>query len=114
MIERGEIYFVDLDPSRGREQSGRRPVLVLSSDWINRLPLVVTVIAGTKGANVSKDYLSNVRLSPADTGLAIETVFICFQLRSVDASRFPSKPAGKVSSEAMRTIERAVRTCLEL
>lgn len=114
MIERGEIYFVDLDPTRGREQSGRRPVLVLSSDWINRLPLVVTVVAGTNGANISKDYPSNVRLSPADTGLAIETLFICFQLRSVDALRFPSKPAGKVSSEAIRAIEKAVRICLEL
>lgn len=30
MIERGEIYFVDLNPTKGREQSGRRPVLVLS------------------------------------------------------------------------------------
>ncbi|MFM9904678.1 MAG: type II toxin-antitoxin system PemK/MazF family toxin [Pyrinomonadaceae bacterium] len=114
MIERGEIYFVDLDPSRGREQAGKRPVLVLSSDWINRLPLVVTVVAGTKGANVSKDYPSNVRLSPVETGLAIETVFICFQIRSVDPSRFPSKPAGRVSYESMRAIEKAVRTCLEL
>jgi len=56
MIQRGEIYFVDLDPTRGREQSGRRPVLVLSSDKINKLPLVVTVIVGTKGDNVSRDF----------------------------------------------------------
>ncbi len=49
MIRRGEIYFVDLDPIRGREQAGRRPVLVLSIDAINRLPLVVTVVIGTIG-----------------------------------------------------------------
>jgi len=30
MIQRGEIYFVDLNPVQGREQAGRRPVLVLS------------------------------------------------------------------------------------
>lgn len=29
-IKRGEIYFVDLNPVQGREQSGKRPVLVLS------------------------------------------------------------------------------------
>jgi mRNA interferase MazF len=29
-IERGEIYFVDLNPVKGREQSGKRPALVLS------------------------------------------------------------------------------------
>lgn len=41
-VERGDIYFVDLNPVRGREQAGSRPVLVLSIDPINKLPLVVT------------------------------------------------------------------------
>lgn len=35
-IERGEIYFVNLNPVEGREQAGQRPVLVLSIDAINR------------------------------------------------------------------------------
>ena len=47
-IQRGEIYLVDLNPVQGREQAGRRPVLVLSVDAINRLPLVVSVVVGTK------------------------------------------------------------------
>ena len=42
-VQRGEIYLVNLNPTQGREQAGRRPVLVLSVDAINRLPLVVTV-----------------------------------------------------------------------
>jgi mRNA interferase MazF len=41
-IQRGEIYFVDLNPAKGREQAGNRPVLVLSVDAINHLPLVVS------------------------------------------------------------------------
>lgn len=48
MIERGEIYFVDLNPAKGREQSGRRPILVLSINSINKLPLVVTVVVAQK------------------------------------------------------------------
>jgi mRNA interferase MazF len=44
-IKRGQIYFVTLDPVQGREQAGKRPVLVLSIDEINDLPLVVTVNA---------------------------------------------------------------------
>ncbi len=47
MISRGHIYFVSLDRTRGRKQAGRRPVLVVSSDAINRQPLVVTVVVGT-------------------------------------------------------------------
>jgi mRNA interferase MazF len=50
-VERGQIYFVNLNPVQGREQAGDRPVLVLSVNSINRMPLVVTVVVGTKGAN---------------------------------------------------------------
>ena len=75
-IQRGDIYFVNLNPVQGREQAGQRPVLILSIDSINHLPLVVTVVVGTKGDNVSRDYPTNVRLSPAETGLPMETVFL--------------------------------------
>ena len=40
-IKRGEIYFVNLNPVEGREQAGKRPVLVLSINEINQLPLVI-------------------------------------------------------------------------
>ncbi|MFM6058399.1 MAG: type II toxin-antitoxin system PemK/MazF family toxin, partial [Microcystis aeruginosa] len=43
-IARGEIYFVNLNPIQGKEQAGTRPVLVLSIDVINQLPLVVMVV----------------------------------------------------------------------
>lgn len=114
MIRRGEIYFVDLDPTRGREQAGRRPVLVISSNKINDLPLVVTVVVGTKGERVSQDFPTNVRVSPEESGLAIETVFLCFQIRAIDSQRFPDKPAGKVSDQILTEVEDAVRHCLEL
>src|SRR5919202_5866094 len=99
-IERGEIYFVNLNPVQGREQAGHRPVLVLSIDAINRLPLVVTVVVGTKGENITRDYPTNVRLSPAESGLPMETVFLCFQLRSLDSRRFSGAPAGRVTGAA--------------
>jgi len=37
-ILRGEIYWTNLDPARGHEQSGERPALVLSHDAFNELP----------------------------------------------------------------------------
>jgi mRNA interferase MazF len=114
MIQRGEIYFVNLSPVQGREQAGQRPVLVLSIDDINRLPLVITVVVGTKGANVPRDYPTNVRVAAADSGLPMETVFLCFQIRSIDARRFPPAPAGKVTGRALEQIEDAVRYCLGL
>ena len=114
MIKRGEIYFVDLNPVKGREQSGQRPVLVLSIDSINKLPLVITVVVGTKGANISRDFPTNVRISAKDSGLPIETVFLCFQIRSIDPNCFPEQTAGKISELNLEKIENAVRHCLGL
>ena len=113
-VKRGEIYFVDLNPVKGKEQAGNRSVLVLSIDAINKLPLVVTAVVGTKGDNISSNYPTNIRVSPAESGLLLETVFFCFQIKSLDPKRFPSKPAGNISVKLMEEIENAVRYSLGL
>ncbi|BAS58773.1 MULTISPECIES: type II toxin-antitoxin system PemK/MazF family toxin [Leptolyngbya] len=113
-IQRGQIYFVDLNPVKGREQSGKRPVLVLSINAINQANLVATVVVGTKGENVRRDYPTNVRVSSAESGLPLETVFLCFQMRSIDPTRFPPESSGQLSTEKMQQIEATVRYCLGL
>jgi mRNA interferase MazF len=92
-----------------------RPVLVLSIDTINQSPLVVTVIVGgTKGTNIHREYRTNVRVSASESGLPIETVFLCFQVRSLDKERFPTDSAGELSAEKMLEVEAAVRYCFGL
>ncbi len=92
-----------------------RPVAGVSTiDAINNLPLVVTVIVGTKGENISRNYPTNVRVSTTESELALETVFLCFQIRSLDRDRFPAKPAGKLTINKMTEIETTVRYCLGL
>ena len=49
-ILRGEIYWADLNPVRGREQAGLRPVLILSHDLFNRKSETVIVMAITSQA----------------------------------------------------------------
>lgn len=114
MIHRGEIYFVNLNPVQGREQSGQRPVLVISTDSVNQLPLVITVVVGTKGENIKRDYPTNVRVAASESGLPMETVFLCFQIRSLDSSRFPQNPAGRLEETRMKQVEAAIRYCLGL
>jgi mRNA interferase MazF len=99
MIQRGEIYFVDLNPVKGREQSGRHPVLVLSVDAINKLPLVVTVVVGTKGENVPHDYPTNVRVSTRESGLPIETVFCVFKFAQLTRIVFLNKHREKFQTK---------------
>ena len=46
-ILRGEIYWADLNPVRGRERAGLRPVLILSNDLFNRKSETVIAMAIT-------------------------------------------------------------------
>jgi len=120
MISRGQIYFVSLNPTHGREQAGRRPVLVVSTDAINRQPLVITVVVGTDAENVPRDYPTNVRVTAKETGLPTDTVFLCFQIRSLDPARFfdpkTRRPnlGGTVPLARMQEIDRALRLVLNL
>lgn len=114
MISRGQVYFASLDPIQGREQSGRRPVLVVSSDAINRQPLVIAVIIGTDAAHIQRDYPTNIRVTAAESGLPRDTVFLGFQLRSLDHSRFPGPPVGSLSSTRMEEVAHALRLTLEI
>jgi mRNA interferase MazF len=120
MISRGQIYFVNLSPTEGREQAGHRPVLVVSVDSINRLPLVVTVVVGTSAKNVPRDYPTNVRVTAKETGLPSDTVFLCFQIRSLDPARFTHAKsrrlnlAGTMPPNRMADVDNALRLVLGL
>ena len=120
MISRGQIYFVNLSPTQGREQTGRRPVLVVSVDAINRQPLVIAVVVGTDAKNLPRDYPINVRVTAKETGLPIDTVFLCFQLRSLDPARSydpkTHRPnlAGTLPPGRMADVDNALRLVLGL
>jgi mRNA interferase MazF len=117
MIKRGEVYFVSLDPAKGREQAGKRPVLVVSSDTINAQPLVVTVVAGTDSKNISRNYPTNVRVTAGESGIPKDTVFLCFQVRSLDPGRFREPSATRVGllpPQRMAEVEDALRRVLVL
>jgi mRNA interferase MazF len=116
VIRRGDVFFVDLNPVKGREQAGRRPVLVVSADALNAQPLVVTVVVGTDASNVPRNYPVNVRVPAASSGLPLDTVFLCFQLRSLDPSRFAGAPApvAHLDDETMAAVDRALRLVLRL
>ena len=46
-VLRGDIYWADLDPTKGHEQSGQRPVLILSNDIFNQRSGTVIAMALT-------------------------------------------------------------------
>lgn len=120
MIKRGGIYLVNLNPIKGQEQAGRRPVLVISSDAINKQPLVISVVVGTDARNVPRDYPTNVRVPSGEIGLPKDTVFLCFQIRSLDPNRFydpkTKQPQliGSMPPHRMKEIVEALKLVLEI
>ena len=115
-VERGEIYFVYLDPAFGRESGGykTRPVVVLSINDINNKPLVVTVVPGTTKVN-SVRFRNVVVVPPTpDNGLREETSFECHQLRAIDKGRLTSRPIGRLSPLHLEQIRKAIEYSLGL
>lgn len=96
-IERGEIYFVSLDPTFGWELAGfkLRPVIVVSINSLHRPTQMVTVIPGTsvKYPRTEKNEVlvlpSDVRFKGNENPLGTEvTAFQCHQIRAISQGRF--------------------------
>ncbi len=115
-IRRGQIYFVELGPGRGREINDKvRPVLVMSIDLLNSKPLVVMVVPGTKAGNKQGHFKNEVVVTAADSnGLAYDTIFQCHQLKALDHSRFTAPAIGELDEGELVMVENAVRFCLGL
>lgn len=79
--QRGDIYHVDLDPIKGREQAGSRFVLVLSPKTFNLMgtPFVCPI---TQGGNLAREAGFAVSLSGA--GTQTQGVVLCNQPRVLD------------------------------
>ena len=82
------IFFAALDPTRGSEQAGRRPVLVVSRERINQLLPVINVIPLTSRKSDARFIYPNEVLLPAGTaGLRVDSIALCYQIRTLDKSR---------------------------
>ncbi|MBL7065125.1 MAG: type II toxin-antitoxin system PemK/MazF family toxin [Anaerolineae bacterium] len=105
-MKHGEIYLADLDPSRGSEQAGRRPVLVFQNNLISRFTRTVICIPLT--TNLRRVQLPSCLLIRAgEGGLARDSVLLCHQLRVLDQSRLGTR-LGRVSDSILVEIERVV------
>lgn len=81
-MDRGEIWLVSLDPIAGHEQSGRRPVLVVSPASFNQLTRLPVVVPVTNGGNFARAAGFAVSLDGA--GTKTTGVIRCDQPRTID------------------------------
>jgi mRNA interferase MazF len=111
-IRRGEVWLADLNPTRGREQTGQRPVLIVSADPFNRSPagLVIAIPFTTRRRGIP----THIEVTPPDGGLRETSFAMCEQVRALAADRLASRPFGSVSSAVLRTVEDRLRLLLVL
>jgi mRNA interferase MazF len=98
-MKQGEIWMSDLNPSVGSEQAGRRPVVILSGNLMNKfLQVVITAPLTTK----IKNYQGNPILKPSTkNGLKLESELLVFHIRSISKKRLIEK-VGEIPSEELK------------
>lgn len=108
---RGEVWLAALDPSKGREQAGHGPVLVLSEDWFNSSGAeLVTVLPITSRQH---RYASRIEVTPPDGGLKKASHVIGEQVRTVSRARL-TRRIGAVKPKTMAAVAAVVRDLLGL
>jgi mRNA interferase MazF len=107
------IFWADLEPVKGSEQAGTRPVLVISSEIMNEVLPIVTIIALTTHKPGRKVYPVEVLLSPAVTGLPQESIAMAHQIRAIAKERLREKCGGIHAAEIKDNIRQAVKTYLD-
>jgi mRNA-degrading endonuclease toxin of MazEF toxin-antitoxin module len=78
---RGDIYHIDLDPTTGKEQRGRRFVFILSPAEHNKRGLAI-VLPISQGITLARS--TGFASSLTGTGLRTQGVIICDQPRTLD------------------------------
>ncbi len=112
LIKRGDVFWVSLNPTRGSEQAGRRPVVIIQNDVGNELAST-TIIAPLTTKQFSKPYPTNVEIPKEAVGLDSNSIVLLSQIRTIDKSRLEKK-IGQLPDLYMEKINQAIRVSLDL
>ena len=113
VVERGQVWWADLDEPSGSEPGFRRPVLIVQDDAFNRSRLR-TVIAVVLTSNLRLvEAPGNVLIPAKSAGLPKDSVANVSQLITVDRD-FLTEPAGRVRGRLLNDVENGLRLVLGL
>ena len=108
---RGEVWYGDLDPTRGHEQAGTRPVLIVSDNNLNSSAagLVIAVPFTTRERRVP----FHVEVQPPEGGLKQRSFAKCEDVRSLSVERLKSR-IGYVTEETLKAVEFHLKRLLRI
>jgi mRNA interferase MazF len=111
-VSRGDIYLADLNPSRGSEQAGIRPVVVVQREAIDRFMKTVVIVPLT--SNLRRLNIPGTLAIPAgEGGLTQESIALCYQITVIDRLRL-IRELGKLSSLYVEQLNEALTYTLQL
>ncbi len=108
------MFQSDLDPTAGHEQSGRRPVLVISSEPLNDLYGVVIVVPITSRKNNRLPRLGEVLLPAGTAGLPADSFALYYQMRVLDKSRLGLLYGDMNQTALQREVSKMAALCLDI
>jgi mRNA interferase MazF len=114
-MKRGELYWADLLPRSGSEQTGRRPVIVVSNDGFNQAEgwrSVIVVPLSTSGRQAKRGP-TVVEIPQGFGGLSKASIAVCHQVTTLDRAKL-ARRIGVLSAELMEQLEEALKAALDL
>ena len=105
VYRRGDIYIANLNPYRGSEQGGTRPVLVLQNNDGNYY--CPTLIVAPLSSKLKKTDLPTHFLLKKGGGLVTDSIVELEQIKTIDKSRV-MRYVGKITAEQMSGVEDAI------
>ena|SRR3989344_522021 len=111
-IKRGEIVLVNLDPVVGSEQGRIRPAVVIQNDYGNEYS-PMTIVAPVTSKIYTKEFSTNVQISPNESCLDEESTVLLNQIRAIDKTRIIKK-LEQLNNNIMEKIDLAIKASLGL
>ena len=111
VIKRGELYWVDWNPAKGSEQTGKRPALIIQND-IGNNSSPTTIVAACSTAQ-EKIYPFLVPVTSKESGLPKDCNINLAVIITIDKSRLLGK-AGRLTSQKMLEVDKAIKISLGL
>jgi len=111
-IRRGDLFYVNLAPTKGSEQAGTRPVLVIQNDVGNEYAPTV-IIAPLTARAFLKRYPTNVNIPKGTAGLKENSTALLSQIRTIDKSRLERR-LGHLPSYLIHQVDEAIKISLGL
>ncbi|WP_135366045.1 type II toxin-antitoxin system PemK/MazF family toxin [Halosimplex halophilum] len=112
-VRRGDIVVVDLDPTRGSEQRGTRPCLVVQNDVGNENAPTTVVVPFTTSFG-DQLYPFEVLVPAEECALREDSVALCSQIRTVSIEERVTEVIGSIPDERLDEVDRALEYSLGL